>query len=107
MLDITQSSQTLGKPAMSDFKEGKTTLPYIHLYQVLNDTDKQKLKSMHKKTLDESELLWIKDNMKKHKIIEKSIQYAKSLGQDALMSIKQEDNMALENIIKDMIERKF
>ncbi|WP_292657692.1 polyprenyl synthetase family protein, partial [Nitratifractor sp.] len=31
LLDITQSAKALGKPAMHDFEEGKTTLPYIYL----------------------------------------------------------------------------
>ncbi|MFT7823168.1 MAG: polyprenyl synthetase family protein, partial [Sulfurimonas sp.] len=29
ILDITQDAETLGKPALHDFAEGKTTLPYI------------------------------------------------------------------------------
>jgi len=29
ILDITSDSQTLGKPALHDFIEGKVTLPYI------------------------------------------------------------------------------
>nr|MBP3724147.1 polyprenyl synthetase family protein [Campylobacter sp.] len=32
ILDITGDQTQLGKPAMQDFKEGKTTLPYILLY---------------------------------------------------------------------------
>ena len=32
ILDIIQTSEELGKPAMNDFIEGKTTLPYIYLY---------------------------------------------------------------------------
>ena len=31
ILDITQSSETLGKPSLNDFKEGKTTLPYLYM----------------------------------------------------------------------------
>ncbi|MCH3852402.1 hexaprenyl-diphosphate synthase, partial [Campylobacter jejuni] len=31
ILDIKGDEKTLGKPAMNDFKEGKTTLPYIYL----------------------------------------------------------------------------
>ena len=33
ILDITQDSQTLGKPAMLDFVEGKVTIPYLLLHQ--------------------------------------------------------------------------
>ena len=31
VLDITADEKTLGKPILSDFKEGKVTLPYIYL----------------------------------------------------------------------------
>ena len=37
LLDITQDAETLGKPALHDFVEGKTTLPYIYLYEVLKE----------------------------------------------------------------------
>ncbi len=36
LLDITMDAETLGKPALHDFEEGKTTLPYIYLYEVMN-----------------------------------------------------------------------
>ena len=48
ILDITQSSQTLGKPAMLDFKEGKVTIPYLYLYERVED--KEYLKSLYKKS---------------------------------------------------------
>ena len=43
ILDVTQDAATLGKPNFSDFKEGKTTLPYIYLYESLNEADKEKI----------------------------------------------------------------
>ena len=39
ILDITQDSQTLGKPAMLDFVEGKVTIPYLYLYDRVDDKD--------------------------------------------------------------------
>jgi len=107
ILDITSDSATLGKPALHDFKEGKTTLPYIYLYNSLNQKDKIILKSLHKKTLDKSQELWIKEKMKKFKIIEKSYTQAKVLVEEAisLMSAKGEND--LTDIAKAMIEREF
>ena len=47
ILDITQDSKTLGKPAMLDFAEGKVTIPYLLLYQRLDD--KSNLKNFLKR----------------------------------------------------------
>ena len=47
ILDITQTSEALGKPAMLDFVEGKVTIPYLLLYERIDD--KEKLKSLYKK----------------------------------------------------------
>jgi len=107
ILDITSDSDTLGKPALHDFEEGKTTLPYIYLYDKLNEKDKQILKSLHKKVLDKNQELWIKDKMREFKIIEKSYAEAKVLVEEAigLMSSKGEND--LTNIAKAMIEREF
>jgi octaprenyl-diphosphate synthase len=46
LLDITSDAATLGKPALHDFVEGKTTLPYIYLYEVLDQAGKEKLSSL-------------------------------------------------------------
>ena len=49
ILDITQDSKTLGKPAMLDFVEGKVTIPYLLLHERVED--KAKLESLYKKEL--------------------------------------------------------
>lgn len=62
ILDITQDSVTLGKPAMLDFVEGKVTIPYLFLYERVED--KTKLASLYKKELSPEESTWIKEHMK-------------------------------------------
>jgi octaprenyl-diphosphate synthase len=83
VLDITQDEATLGKPAMHDFYEGKTTLPYIYLFEALDDEDKEKLKSLYKKRLNENEKSWIKDKMKEFGVIEKTLKEAEKLVDEA------------------------
>ena len=79
MLDITMDSETLGKPALHDFEEGKTTLPYIYLYEVLGSEDQKKLASLHAKVLTEEEQAWIMQNMNKHQVLLKCFAQAKEL----------------------------
>jgi len=105
ILDITQDSETLGKPAMNDFKEGKTTLPYMLLYHELSDDDKTKLRSYFKKELSKEELNWIKEKIKKHDTIDKTRQIAKNLAKDGLNAIKHEQNKKLFDIIQDILNR--
>jgi len=107
VLDITSDSQTLGKPALADFKEGKTTLPYIYLYEALNENDRQKLISLYQKELSEEEANWIKLKMQESGAVMKSVALAQELGKEALEAIASDKNRDLEKVITDMIEREF
>mgnify|MGYP006350301401 CR=1 FL=1 len=106
ILDITQSSQTLGKPAMLDFKEGKVTIPYLYLYERVED--KEYLKSLYKKELNQKELDYLKDKLNSTNALSDAIKEAKNIGLEAINSIKDEKNSEdLINIMKAMIERDF
>jgi len=107
ILDITADSETLGKPALHDFVEGKVTLPYMYLYEVLAEDDRAYLVSLHRKRLTTNEALWIKSAMKKYKIIEKSYQEAKELIVEAITLMESLGERDLSNIAKEMIEREF
>jgi len=107
ILDIVSDDKTLGKPALNDFKEGKTTLPYMYLYKALDDEGKTRLKSAHLQTLDADESLWIKSQMKKYKSVEKSYVLARKLSDEAIVCIKQHDENELVGILEDMMKREF
>lgn len=107
ILDITGDEKTLGKPALNDYKEGKTTLPYIYLHESLDKEDKKILESYFKKGLNEHEILWIKDKFKQTNALNKSINEAKQLGHLALTAIKDENMSELENVVNMMIQRDF
>ncbi|MDD4506535.1 MAG: polyprenyl synthetase family protein [Sulfurospirillaceae bacterium] len=107
VLDITQSSEILGKPSLNDFKEGKTTLPYLYMYEKLSLHDQQILLSLFQKTLNENEEAWIKEKMNETNAINLSINDARRLGFEALEAIKDEEDVGLASIIKEMIERNF
>lgn len=107
ILDIKNDEKTLGKPSMNDFKEGKTTLAYMYLYEKLNDNDKNILKSMFKKELKEEQINWIKEKMIEFNIIKQVVDEAKIYGLNALNYIKKYNNQELNNIIDKMINREF
>ena len=107
ILDITQDSVTLGKPAMNDFVEGKVTIPYLLTYAKLGADDQEKLKSMYLRALDTNEVSWIKEKMAVTGALEESINLARKFGLEAIEAIKDENNPDLVAIMKDMIERDF
>ncbi len=107
LLDITGDEKTLGKPSMHDFKEGKTTLPYIYLFGKLDKKGKNRLKSLFKKDLDETEKNWIKNKMKEFGIFDQCYLESQKLINEAKNAIK-EYNFSKLNIIADkVIKRTF
>ena len=105
ILDITSDEKTLGKPAMNDFVEGKSTLPYIYLYELLDEKDKEKLISFHAKTITQEETLWIQAKMKEYKTVEKSFELAQKLSLEAMNSVKEEKELVA--ILETMIQRSY
>ena len=106
ILDITQDSATLGKPAMHDFVEGKVTIPYLLLHERIED--KTKLESLYKKELTQDESSWIKEQMQITNALNDSILQAKAIGNEAINAVIDEENsQTLVMIMKAMIEREF
>ncbi len=105
ILDITQDSKTLGKPALLDFVEGKVTIPYLLLHERVDD--KKRLESLYKKPLNDEDSAWIKEQMVQTKALEDSINEAKKLGLEAIDAVKSENNESLVQIMSAMIDREF
>lgn len=105
ILDITQSSQKLGKPAMSDFKEGKSTLPYIILYRSLNSSDRERLISLFKRDLTLDEFSWLRVKFKENRAIESSIELAREYSNLAISKVSSERELV--EIVQAMVDRDF
>ncbi|MBM0637629.1 hexaprenyl-diphosphate synthase [Campylobacter sp. VicNov18] len=107
ILDLKSDEAILGKPIMSDFKEGKTTLPYIYLYESLNQEDRLYLQTLFKKELNENEKQWINLKLQEHKALEKAILEAKAYAEKASKAIKHYANAKLNDITQAMVDREF
>lgn len=103
ILDITADEATLGKPSLNDFSEGKVTLPYIDLYEGLNEDEKIRLTQSHSKVLNEDEKVWIRSKMDEFKVIEHSYAHARALCDEAISAIG--EDVALRAIIETVIQR--
>jgi octaprenyl-diphosphate synthase len=107
LLDITSDSHTLGKPAMHDFAEGKTTLPYIYLYEALDEEGRKRLVGYHGRELAPDALEWIGQQMEKHSIVLKCFGEARELIDEAAVLMDEAGEEALSDIAREMIERDF
>lgn len=92
---------------MNDFKEGKTTLPYIYLYENLNNEDRAQLKNLFQKDLNNDEKIWIQTKFEETKALNKAILEAKEYAHQAALAIKDFSNEKLQDIIQAMIDRDF
>ncbi len=107
LLDITADSATLGKPALHDFVEGKTTLPYIYLYEALDESGREKLKSLHAKVLSREEQNWIMAQMEERQVLMKCYAQARELIDEAVELMNAQGEDALSEIAMEMIDREF
>ncbi len=107
LLDITQNEEVLGKPAMHDFAEGKTTLPYIYLYEALDAEGQARLRAAHGKHLQAQERAWILDRMHKEGVVARCVEEAKRLAKEATATMEAENEPRLARIASEMVERSF
>ncbi|MDX9742588.1 MAG: polyprenyl synthetase family protein [Arcobacteraceae bacterium] len=107
ILDITEESSKLGKPAMLDFVEGKVTIPYLLTWERLEVKEQKKLELLYKKELLAEESLWLKSQFAQTNSVTDSIDLARKFGFEAMEAIKSENNNDLILIMKAMIERDF
>jgi len=105
ILDVTQNETTLGKPAFSDFKEGKTTLPFIIMHEKLDENEKTTLKNLFKKELLPEEEMWIKERLETTGAIDLSKEKAKELAMEATEKVAGHPELA--QLINSMISRSY
>src|SRR6185295_16916287 len=89
-LDFTGKESKVGKPVMSDLREGKLTLPVVHCLNSCTKSEKKKIKSIIlKKIKTAMDLKWLHALLKKYDSIEYSIKKAKLFVEDAKSALYQ------------------
>jgi len=91
---------------MNDFVEGKTTLPYIYLYEELNKEEKEKLVSLCGIKVDNEQKNWLKEKFKSSNAIERSYEDAKKLSDEAYELMNTKDEEMLASLALSLMERK-
>lgn len=106
LLDIVGEEEVLGKPAMGDFREGKTTLPYIYLYERIDEGERTHLLSLYKRELTPEEREWIRQKMEEYGIIEKVKREAVELVEEAKRAVADYGIVELEKIADKVVNRR-
>lgn len=104
ILDITQDREKLGKPALSDFKSGKSTLPYIYLYDEMDAIDKEWLVSLFGRELGYDDFTKLKQKLSTSPL-SRARTKAKEYGDKAMQIAKQLGNNELQSMVTAMLER--
>lgn len=106
ILDITADEKSLGKPALHDFKEGKTTLPYIYLYESLDDEGKKRVEKLHGRNLTNSDKEWLLEMFQKSGALERSKDFAAKTAYEGLEVLDKKDEK-LRAILSALIDRRY
>ena len=88
MLDFTSSTEVLGKPALSDLKEGKLTLPLLLALPNCNDVDRRVIERVvTEKQLSDSDAEAIVRIVRAHQTIEQTREIAREYADRARAAI--------------------
>ncbi len=111
-LDFTGKQSKVGKPVMSDLREGKLTLPVIHCMNKCAANEKKKLKKMIlKKVKTEVDLKWLMALLKKSNSVDYALQKARFFVEEAKNALYQlngsRDKNDLLQFANFLIDRDF
>ena len=87
-LDFTGKQSRVGKPVMSDLREGKLTLPVLHCMDRASKTEKEKLTEIIlSKVKQDSDFQFLNSLIEKYKAIDFSIQKARFFVEEAKIAL--------------------
>ena len=105
LLDITSDEHRLGKPAFSDYKEGKTTLAFIYLYEALPADEKVQLAAMHGRDIGADAIDWIRTKMVEYGALQRAKEEAEAVANEAVEIAKRLDEPKLIDMAKTVVQR--
>ncbi len=91
-LDFVGKESTIGKPVMSDLREGKLTLPVIHCFNCVSADEKERLTEIIlNKVKNDSDIQFLNSLIEKYKAIDFSVKRARLFVEDAKSALDELD----------------
>jgi len=87
LLDLTQPSDVLGKPACGDITEGKHTLPLHLLRHAMQPADRERLRQLAGGSLAEDDQAWVRRMIAELEVDKATIGRAEQFVQDAIATL--------------------
>ena len=87
ILDLTGTTDDLGKPSCGDIAEGKSTLPVLYMRKALSKDEKGRLDALQGAPLSEGDRQWVHDAVLQTGATSKARAVAKSYADQALASL--------------------
>ncbi len=88
-LDVTRTSQALGKPACGDVVEGKQTLPIMYLRDGLDSAGRARLAAMRNAELSDEDRGWIIKQAQRTGAGQRALDDARAFVDDAIAALRQ------------------
>ncbi len=112
VLDFTSTEEKLGKPVLSDLREGKLTLPLIYLLEAGVPAHREMVESvMRERGFDTFSRDQVLGAINEHKTIERAVQEARRYADEAIESLAlfphSEYRQALIDVPRFIIEREM
>jgi len=101
LLDVTQPSDSLGKPSCGDVGEGKQTIPLIYLREALDAGGRERLTALQSSDICDADRAWIMESMDKTGARERTAARAREFGKAALMEL----GRLPDNTYRDSLEQ--
>lgn len=87
LLDLTGTTDDLGKPSCGDIAEGKSTLPVLYMQEVLSAEEKARLHALQGTPLSEQDRQWVHDTVIETGAVSKTQAVAKAYADQALAAL--------------------
>jgi octaprenyl-diphosphate synthase len=88
LLDLTQDSESLGKPSCGDVAEGKKTIPILLLREQISEADAERLDEMRGRDLSEEERAWVAERVENSGARQRTHELARSYVDQSLDALR-------------------